>query len=42
MKTLVITIEIPEDYDDVCAELIIEDLHIHPDFIIEDYYINEG
>ena len=26
----------PENYEDVCNELVIEDMHIHPDFQIED------
>ena len=37
MKKLQLIIQVPEDYEDVCAELLVEDLHIHPDFVIEDY-----
>jgi hypothetical protein len=34
MKTLTITVQCPEGYDDVNVDLCVEDMQIHADFII--------
>ena len=31
-KHIYVKIYLPEEYEDVCNELIVEDCHIHPDF----------
>jgi len=41
LKLLKITIEIPEEYEDICPELIIEDMKIHEHFVIRDFAVVE-
>ena len=36
MSDIYIKMILPENYEDVCNALVIEDMHIHPDFQIED------